>query len=242
MGEGMKDAIVITGATGLVGRNLVASLRADGRGVRIVSRRREVEGFDAGVEVAPWDGVHLDADALRGAAALVHLAGEPVFGGLPTASRRQKILDSRVDSTEALVAAIAALPEDERPASFVCASAVGYYGSRGDIPLDESAAAGDGFLAEVCVAWERAAREAAAYGVPCQVRCQRERLQFLRSYTRSPALPHTSRAASPGRFPCNSCTTQRTFQRARSRHSHEAASALPCGVPGRFSRHHGHQS
>ncbi len=161
----MSAPIVITGATGLVGRRLVASLRGDGRDVRIVSRRSEVSGFDPGVEVATWDGVRLGADALRGAATLVHLAGEPVFGGLLTAARRKKIRASRVDSTEGLVASIAALPESERPASFVCASAVGYYGSRGDTPLDESAAPGDGFLAEVCVAWERAAREAKALGV-----------------------------------------------------------------------------
>ena len=161
----MSDPIVITGATGLVGRRLVASLRDEGRSVRIVSRRSEVAGFDSSVEVATWDGVRLEADALRGTAALVHLAGEPVFGGLLTAARRKKIHESRVASTESLVASIAALPEGERPASFVCASAVGYYGSRDDTPLDETAAAGDGFLAEVCMAWERAARGAVALGV-----------------------------------------------------------------------------
>jgi uncharacterized protein (TIGR01777 family) len=95
----------------------------------------------------------------------VHLAGEPVFGPLPTAAHKQKIRASRVDSTEALVAQLASLPARQRPGCFVCASAVGYYGSRGDAQLDESAAPGDGFLAEVCVAWERAARGAEALGV-----------------------------------------------------------------------------
>jgi uncharacterized protein (TIGR01777 family) len=161
----VTGAVVVTGATGLVGRRLVASLRADARPVRIVSRKPNAPGFDAGVEVATWDGVRLDADILRDASALVHLAGEPVFGGLLTAARRHRITESRVAATEALVQSLAVLPEAERPACFVCASAVGYYGSRGDAPLEESSAPGEGFLAEVCVEWERAAREAAALGV-----------------------------------------------------------------------------
>jgi uncharacterized protein (TIGR01777 family) len=161
----MTGAIVVTGATGLVGRRLVASLRADARAVRIVSRRADVPGFDPGVEVARWDGERLGPEALRGAEALIHLAGEPVFGGLPTAERRRRIRDSRIASTEALVASLAALPEAERPGCFVCASAVGYYGSRGDLALDESARPGEGFLAEVCEDWERAARGASALGV-----------------------------------------------------------------------------
>jgi len=161
----VTGAVVVTGATGLVGRRLTAALREDGRRIRVVSRRASVSGFDAGVEAAQWDGERLAPEALRGAAALVHLAGEPVFGGPLTAARRRRIRDSRVDSTDALVASMAALPEADRPDAFVCASAVGYYGSRGDESLDEASAPGEGFLAEVCVAWERAARAAAELGV-----------------------------------------------------------------------------
>jgi uncharacterized protein len=158
-------AILVTGATGLVGRRLVASLRAAGRPVRVVSRRSAPSGFGAGVESVAWNGRELPRAALAGAAALVHLAGEPVFGGLPTRARLARVRASRVDSTEAIVASLAELPASERPECFVCASAVGYYGSRGDAVLDESAPPGDGFLAEVCVAWERAARGAERLGV-----------------------------------------------------------------------------
>ena len=158
-------AILVTGATGLVGRRLVASLRGDGRAVRIASRSIAPEGFDAGVEVASWNGRDLPREAFAGVGALVHLAGEPLFGPLPTAAHMRRVRTSRIESTEGLVRALAALPEGERPECFVCASAVGYYGSRGDTQLDESAEPGDGLLAEVCTAWERAARGAEALGV-----------------------------------------------------------------------------
>jgi uncharacterized protein (TIGR01777 family) len=158
-------AVLVTGATGLVGRRLVASLRGDGRAVRIVSRSVAPEGFDTGVEVVSWNGRDLPREAFAGVGALVHLAGEPVFGPLPTATHMRRVRTSRVESTEALVAALGALPANERPECFVCASAVGYYGSRGDAQLDESAEPGDGLLAEVCTAWERAARGAEPLGI-----------------------------------------------------------------------------
>lgn len=157
--------ILVTGATGLVGRRLVAALRGEGRAVRIVSRSSQPEGFDAGVEVATWNGCDLPGSALAGVAAVVHLAGEPVFGPLPTAGHMRRVRASRVESTESLVRALGELPAAERPECFVCASAVGYYGSRGDTALDESAEPGEGLLAEVCIAWERAARSAEALGV-----------------------------------------------------------------------------
>jgi len=163
MGE--TGAIVVTGATGLVGRRLVDALRAAGSAVRVVSRRADPEGFDPRVEVATWDGRHLEAKALRGARALVHLAGEPIFAWPLTAQRRRRIHDSRIESTRELVASLAALPGGERPECFVCASAVGYYGSRGDEPLPESADPGEGFLAEVCIGWEHAALAASELGV-----------------------------------------------------------------------------
>jgi uncharacterized protein (TIGR01777 family) len=158
-------AVLVTGATGLVGRRLVASLRGDGRAVRIVSRSATPEGFDASVAVMSWNGRDLPREALAGAGAVVHLAGEPVFGPLPTAAHMRRVRASRVESTESLVRALGELPEAERPECLVCASAVGYYGSRGDTPLDETAEPGDGLLAEVCTAWERAARGAEALGV-----------------------------------------------------------------------------
>jgi uncharacterized protein (TIGR01777 family) len=115
--------------------------------------------------MARWDGTQVDVSLLRGAAAVVHLAGEPIFGGLPTAQRRKQMWNSRVDSARAIALSLAALPPGERPGVFVCASAVGYYGDRGEEPLDESAAPGSGFLAELCVAWEAAAAQVEAHGV-----------------------------------------------------------------------------
>ena len=69
---------------------------------------------------------------------LIHLAGEPVFGGIPSKARLDRIWKSRVDSTAALVSRLAAMPAGERPGHLVCASAVGFYGDRGDAPLSES--------------------------------------------------------------------------------------------------------
>jgi uncharacterized protein (TIGR01777 family) len=150
-------AVLVTGATGLVGRRLVASLRAADRAVRIVSRRSASASFDAGVEVTSWNGCDLPREAVSGAGAIVHLAGEPIFGGRLTAA-------SRVDSTASIATSLSALPESERPACLVCASAVGYYGPHGGAELDETAAPGGDFLAQVCVDWERAARAAASAG------------------------------------------------------------------------------
>lgn len=156
--------VLVTGATGLVGGRLVRSLLADRAEVRAVSRGSGAN-LPHGVTAVQWDGVRVAPAALAGCEAIVHLAGEPVFGGLPNAARRERIRASRIESTRALVESIAALPEAERPRTFVCASAVGYYGSRGEELLTESAAPGRGFLADVCVAWEREAAAAEALGV-----------------------------------------------------------------------------
>jgi uncharacterized protein (TIGR01777 family) len=159
-----RRGVLVTGATGLVGARLVRSLLADGIPVHAVTRSAQGR-FPHGVRSVVWDGVRVAPEALAGLDAVVHLAGEPVFGGLLTAARREKILASRVESTRALVAAISSLPAAERPRALVCASAVGYYGSRGDEILEESATPGRGFLADVCVAWEESARAAADLGV-----------------------------------------------------------------------------
>jgi len=92
-----------------------------------------------------------------------HLAGEPVAGGRWSEDKKRRILESRELGTRRLVDAIA--QSSERPRVLVSASAVGYYGSRDDEVLDESAAPGDDFLARVCIAWEREAAKAADLGV-----------------------------------------------------------------------------
>jgi uncharacterized protein len=138
--------VAVTGATGLIGTRLSAALRARGDEVTAMSLR----------EGAPPPG------ALAGHDAVVHLAGEPVAQRW-TKAARERIRASREDGTRGLVAAIAAA--DPRPSVLVSASGVGYYGSRGDERLDEDAAPGDDFLAQVCVAWEREANAAREHDV-----------------------------------------------------------------------------
>jgi hypothetical protein len=161
----VSGAVLLTGASGLVGGALAEALAGAGRPLRLVSRAPERLPARAGVEAVGWDGLRLEPKALDGAAAVVHLAGEPIFGGLPTAARRERIWSSRIDSTRHLVRAIGALPASQRPDTLVCASAVGFYGDRGDETLAEAALPGDGFLAELCVAWEGEAAAAAEHGV-----------------------------------------------------------------------------
>ncbi len=164
--------VVVSGATGLVGGRLLPALLRAGRGVRALTRdpgRARLPGGATrrgpAVDPVAWDGVHPPPDALAGASAVVHLAGEPVFGGILSGARRARIRESRVRSTEALVETLAALEPAARPRTLVCASAVGYYGDRGERELDEDQPPGDGFLAEVCVAWEAAASMATPLGV-----------------------------------------------------------------------------
>ncbi len=160
----MSAPVLVTGATGLVGGRLVRALAADRVAARAVTRDPARAWLPAGVEAVAWDGVRVPAASLAGHA-VVHLAGEPVFGGRLSAARRTRIRASRVDSTRALVAAMAELAPADRPPVFVCASAVGYYGARGEEVLAESAPPGRGFLADVCVAWEDAARAAIDLGI-----------------------------------------------------------------------------
>ena len=152
--------IVVAGAAGLVGTALVPALRAAGHDVRRLVRR----AASAPDEIA-WDPAtgSLDPAQLSGVDAVINLAGENVGAGRWTARRREEILRSRVAATRTLVAAIktAARP----PGVLLNASAVGFYGDRGDECLDESSAIGGGFLPEVCLAWETHAQVAAAAGV-----------------------------------------------------------------------------
>ncbi len=163
----MTPPVLLTGATGLIGRRLLADLDRDGVEVRALSRRPEsaAPGLAERATLIGWDGRRFEPAHVAGCSAVVHLSGEPVFAGRLTQRRRQAILESRVQSTRSLVEAIGALTPGERPELLACASAVGFYGSRGDERLDESAAAGSGFLAEVCRQWEQAARGAEEFGV-----------------------------------------------------------------------------
>jgi uncharacterized protein (TIGR01777 family) len=158
--------IVVGGASGLIGKRLVARLRA--RGDEVVALVRSGVGdppWARGARLVEWDGKEDGpwAAEVDGADAVVNLAGASVSGKRWSDSYKAEILGSRVDSTRALVQAIRAAAR--RPPVFVSASAVGYYGGRGDEPLDESAPPGADFLASVVQAWEAAALTAEALSV-----------------------------------------------------------------------------
>lgn len=151
--------VAVSGASGLIGSALVPALRAAGHDVlRLV--RREPEGAD---EVG-WDPAagELDPSTLEGVGALVNLSGENL-GKRWTDARKREILSSRVDSTNLLARTAAQL--DPKPSALVVASAVGYYGDRGDEILTEASTGGTGFLADVVGAWEAAAEPARAAGI-----------------------------------------------------------------------------
>ncbi|MFF2198567.1 TIGR01777 family oxidoreductase [Streptomyces sp. NPDC058157] len=152
--------IAITGSSGLIGQALLRSLHADGHEtVRFVRRA------PAAPDEARWDprAGYVDPVGLRGADAVVHLAGAGVGDHRWTDAYKKEIRDSRVLGTAALARALAAM--DGPPAVFVCGSAVGYYGDTGDRAVDESAPAGTGFLPSVCVEWEAAAAPAQDAGI-----------------------------------------------------------------------------
>jgi uncharacterized protein (TIGR01777 family) len=153
--------IVVTGASGLVGKRLAAELESAGaRVVRAV--RRPVS--DAAHEMY-WDpeAGKIDAAALEGADAVVHLAGENIAGGRWTEAFKARIRDSRVKGTRLIAEVIAG--RSTKPQAFVCASAIGYYGDRGEETLSESAAPANDFLGRVCQEWEAACQPARDAGV-----------------------------------------------------------------------------
>ncbi|QAY70889.1 TIGR01777 family oxidoreductase [Xylanimonas protaetiae] len=151
--------VAVSGASGLVGSALRASLEADGHRVLPLLRPgRPGRGI-------AWDPARgtIDARALDGLDAVVHLAGEGVASGPWTARHREAVLRSRVDGTTLLATALAGL--DRPPRVLVSGSAIGYYGTRGDELLTERSRAGHDFLAGVCVAWEAATAAAEAAGI-----------------------------------------------------------------------------
>jgi uncharacterized protein len=156
---------LITGATGFVGKALVARLSSDGVALRIWARNTERAKSSypqAEIVAADRDPAALDR-AIDGVDVIYNLAGEPVIGPRWTEERRRALEDSRVGVTRDLVAAIARA--QKRPSALVSTSAVGYYGDRGDEPLDEASAPAGDFLAKLCAAWEEAALGAEKLGV-----------------------------------------------------------------------------
>lgn len=153
--------ILITGSTGLIGSALASSLTSGGHTVRRLLRSsRQAAGSDA-----VWDpsAGTLDPQALEGMDAVVHLAGENIAGGRWNSRRKAKIRDSRVNGTRLLSETLSRLSSP--PAVCVCASAIGYYGNRGDTILNEGSPAGSGFLPDVCREWEAATVAALQKGI-----------------------------------------------------------------------------
>lgn len=152
--------ILITGSTGLVGSNLSRSLSQKGHTTTHLVRKKPVSKNQV-----YWDPALavLDSGRLEGLDAVVHLAGESITGGRWTADKKRRILESRVRGTRLLSEGLAGL--SARPRVLVSASAIGFYGDRGDELLDESCKSGTGFLAEVCRQWEKETEPAAAAGI-----------------------------------------------------------------------------
>src|SRR2546429_6554082 len=151
--------VAISGASGLVGTALIPALEAKGhevtRLVRTAPRAGEIEWHPNKDEVS--------AASLEGFDIIINLAGENIAGGRWTDEQKRKIRDSRVNGTHLLTEAIAKM--ERKPRAFVCASATGIYGDRGDEVLDEQSESGGGFLAGVCREWEMATQPASKAGV-----------------------------------------------------------------------------
>ena len=159
--------IVVTGATGFVGRPLCQKLLNEGHSVTALSRdaAKVKQAFGDKVTAATWgkSGDEAGLSALENADAVIHLAGESVAGGRWTPEFKRKIRDSRIDTSRQLVDSIAKL--SRRPSVLVSASAVGFYGNRGDETITEESAAGAGFLPDVCKEWEAEVNRASDLGV-----------------------------------------------------------------------------
>lgn len=146
--------IAVTGATGLIGKKLTGTLKAEGHTITAI-RRTGAGGHDSADLLLRQIPENTDA--------VIHLAGAPVFGKRWSDAYKKEILESRVNYTRNIVAAIARM--ETKPDAFICSSAVGYYGQSRDETFTEEAAAGNDFLSEVSKAWEYEASKAEEYGV-----------------------------------------------------------------------------
>lgn len=159
--------IVVTGGTGFIGRPLCASLSQEGHRVMLLTRRKEkaqrlsgpnVTAVEwSGHEAGPWE------HCLEGADAVINLAGAPIADARWTDARKQLLTESRVLTTRLLVEALSR--RSSKPRTLISASGIGYYGASDDRVLDEGAARGQGFLADLCLAWEAEALRAAQFGM-----------------------------------------------------------------------------
>ncbi len=152
--------ILITGATGLIGKELSTSLARQGHEIFRLTRGQPREANDI-----PWNPAagEIPKARLEGLDAVVHLAGENIAGARWTDAVKERLRRSRVDGTKLLCDTLSGLSAP--PKTLICASAIGYYGNRGQENLPESSAAGSGFLADLCRDWEAAAEPARQRGI-----------------------------------------------------------------------------
>ncbi len=154
--------LLITGGTGFIGTPLCRALTQHGHELFVVTRRPQEQPAWSGVHFLSWEPLEW-AQRLAMADGVINLAGEPLAAGRWNASRKRAIRESRIQSTRAVVDTI--VGQTRKPAVLINASAIGYYGDRGNEVLHEHAAPGRGFLPELCSAWEAEAQRAEAFGV-----------------------------------------------------------------------------
>jgi len=162
----MSENIIISGATGFIGRRLTAHLTANDYQVIALSRHPEKyqNQFNEKVRFIQWNGKELDPwpSGLTEVKAVINLAGENIGAGLWTRKRKQRLLASRLSATRGLVTALQQSPV--KPVMFIQMSAIGYYGIQGAVLLDESSPLGSGFLADLTNQWEEAASGVSKFG------------------------------------------------------------------------------
>ncbi|HYE74232.1 MAG TPA: NAD-dependent epimerase/dehydratase family protein, partial [Blastocatellia bacterium] len=156
--------VLISGATGLIGTSLVKALQQSGHNAIVLSRSSE-RARHLTSEVYQWQPQTelVAANALQDVDAVVHLVGEHIAARRWNEGHKREIRDSRILSTRNLVSSFEAA--SIKPHIFVCASAIGFYGNRGDEILDESSAQGNTFLSEICAEWEAEADRATTLGI-----------------------------------------------------------------------------
>ena len=158
--------ILVSGSTGFLGTALVETLERQGHSIARLVRPGTTQKSAAGVraESVAWDPVaeKFDATGAEGADALIHLAGASIAGGRWNTPRKKLLRTSRIDATRHLIGALAKLQRP--PRVIVAASAIGYYGNRGDETLTEASAPGNDFLAGACREWEAEAARGAEFG------------------------------------------------------------------------------
>jgi uncharacterized protein (TIGR01777 family) len=152
--------IAIAGSSGLVGQRLVSQLQSSGHDIVRLVRKTPENASE--IQWSP-DSAQLNGSDLATVDGVVHLGGDNIAEGRWTAAKKKLIRDSRVDSTTLLAKTMSEMPE--KPKFFVCASAIGYYGRRGDEVLTEDSEPGTGFLPDVCQEWEASTEAASQAGI-----------------------------------------------------------------------------